>query len=233
MVTLRKGSHGSLVKRLQRLLNGELKPSPNIAKDGLFGQETYKAVVRFQKERGLDPDGIVGDLTWSALGQSLPEPPDTASAASETSEAAWLEVAELELGVHEDSLPDAHNQRILEYHATTALHALADEVPWCSSFVNWVLLQAGFDGTNDALAASWLNWGEPLNQARVGAITVIKKIGATSDAQTGSSTGNHVGFLIEATPTHVRLLGGNQSDQVRYSNYPLDKWTVRGYRWPA
>ncbi|HHV78904.1 MAG TPA: hypothetical protein GXX40_04745 [Firmicutes bacterium] len=36
--------------------------------DCLFGYQTYLAVVRFQKEHGLTPDGIVGPLTRKALG---------------------------------------------------------------------------------------------------------------------------------------------------------------------
>jgi len=39
-----------------------------------------------------------------------------------------------------DEIPGSdHNQRILEYHATTTLpsgDAGRDETPWCSSFVN-------------------------------------------------------------------------------------------------
>ena len=35
--------------------------------DGLFGDETAKAVCRFQQARRLDVDGIVGQATWAAL----------------------------------------------------------------------------------------------------------------------------------------------------------------------
>jgi len=37
------------------------------AADGLFGPGTETAVKNFQTSRGLDPDGIVGPLTWAAL----------------------------------------------------------------------------------------------------------------------------------------------------------------------
>lgn len=59
MVTLRKGSSGPDVYKLQRLLG--------IETDGIFGMNTLTAVQRFQKEQGLIPDGIVGDRTWAAL----------------------------------------------------------------------------------------------------------------------------------------------------------------------
>ncbi|HVZ36202.1 MAG TPA: TIGR02594 family protein [Polyangiaceae bacterium] len=132
----------------------------------------------------------------------------------------------------ENSLPGQHTQRILDYHATTTLKATTDEVPWCSSFVNWVMIQANLRGTGSAAAKSWMNWGHELSAPRSGAVVVIKKKNATSDASTGSATGFHVGFYISSTPTSVRILGGNQSNQVRFSTFSLEKWDVKGYYWP-
>ncbi|MGH6821688.1 MAG: glycoside hydrolase family protein, partial [Methylocella sp.] len=42
--------------------------------DGSFGSVTEKAVVAFQKAKGLKPDAVVGAKTWAALG---PYPPPT------------------------------------------------------------------------------------------------------------------------------------------------------------
>lgn len=60
MQTLKKGSKGEDVKKLQQLLH--------ISADGIFGSGTEKAVMQFQKEHGLTQDGIVGPNTWKALG---------------------------------------------------------------------------------------------------------------------------------------------------------------------
>ena len=95
------------------------------------------------------------------------------------------------------------------------------------------MIQAGYRGTNSAAAKSWLGWGKSLDAPREGAITVIKKKGATSDAATGSTSGFHVAFYLSATATHVRLLGGNQRDRVKESSYPLTDYEVKGYRWPS
>ena len=39
--------------------------------DGEFGDDTFNAVVQFQRDHGLDADGIVGDQTWSAITAEL------------------------------------------------------------------------------------------------------------------------------------------------------------------
>lgn len=38
-----------------------------ITADGIFGQQTHDAVVKFQENNGLTTDGVVGPVTWSAL----------------------------------------------------------------------------------------------------------------------------------------------------------------------
>jgi uncharacterized protein (TIGR02594 family) len=144
-----------------------------------------------------------------------------------------MTIAEAEVGVHEDAIPGRQNQRIIEYHQATSLRATTDEVPWCSSFVNWVMKQAGYRGTNSALAKSWLDWGLAIESPRAGAVVVIKKKGAASDVATGSSTGFHVAFFVSVSPAYIRLLGGNQGDQVRYSNFYLKGYDIKGYRWPV
>jgi len=40
------------------------------AVDGIFGQATYDAVVRFQKKNGLTADGVAGEQTLAAMGIS-------------------------------------------------------------------------------------------------------------------------------------------------------------------
>src|SRR5215510_591295 len=57
------------VKELQTLLETD---GFAIGVDGLFGRNTEAAVKRFQREQGLDDDGIVGPLTWAALLETEP-----------------------------------------------------------------------------------------------------------------------------------------------------------------
>jgi uncharacterized protein (TIGR02594 family) len=140
-----------------------------------------------------------------------------------------MKFAKDEVGEHEKPGKVA-NPRIIEYHAATSLKAKSDEVAWCSSFVNWCMQKAGIAGTRSAAAASWVDWGAPTS-ARYGAVVVIYNAGAANSRL--STSGNHVAFLVEETATHYVLLGGNQSDSVKVSNFNKSKWRIKARRWPA
>lgn len=66
MKTLKRGSKGEEVKKVQRILQ--------LVDDGIYGVLTEEAVREFQAEHGLGIDGIVGPLTWEALEKSQPRP---------------------------------------------------------------------------------------------------------------------------------------------------------------
>ena len=125
-------------------------------------------------------------------------------------------IALKELGVQEH-IGIAHNPRILEYHQATSLKASSDEIPWCASFVNWCLREAGFNGTHSASARSFLDWGKDvlLEEAKQGDIVVFSR---------GSNpTFGHVGFYAGRTQTTINVLGGNQSNRVSLAAYPISK----------
>lgn len=67
---LYQGDSGTAVIELQRLLNSR---GANLAIDGFFGPRTLNAVLRFQQQFGLTPDGAVGQITWAELQKNQPE----------------------------------------------------------------------------------------------------------------------------------------------------------------
>lgn len=69
--TIQNGSQGSWVKTLQERLNalGFRDPQGQVLlTDGVFGTRTEYAVKNFQTQHAPPVDGVVGPITWSALG---------------------------------------------------------------------------------------------------------------------------------------------------------------------
>jgi N-acetylmuramoyl-L-alanine amidase len=80
--TLRLGARGGAVVTLQQRL-ATLHYFDVGAADGVFGQNTYHAVIAFQKVQGLGRDGIVGPATWAKLARPyVPAPRYRLAAAS-------------------------------------------------------------------------------------------------------------------------------------------------------
>lgn len=132
----------------------------------------------------------------------------------------WLTVAMAELGQSEGR-NGASNPRIEAYHATTTLGARPDSVPWCSSFVNFCLQEAGIAGTRSAAARSWLGWGTDAADFTEGCIVVLSR---------GNPPKGHVGFYVGRESGRIRLLGGNQTDRVSIASFEADR--VLGRRLP-
>lgn len=65
--TVRKGDTGTAVKVLQLALVAYEYNIGKCGPDGEFGLDTENAVKRFQKNSGIEVDGIVGKDTWSKL----------------------------------------------------------------------------------------------------------------------------------------------------------------------
>ncbi len=81
-IVLRLGSVGENVRLMQTYLNAISNSYPSIPKvtaDGVFGPATQNAVIAFQKQFGLTPDGLIGKQTWDKIvsvykNESLPYP---------------------------------------------------------------------------------------------------------------------------------------------------------------
>lgn len=141
-------------------------------------------------------------------------------------EAPWFDVAQTE----KDANIAEPNPRILTYFQSTDLRPLptSTDTPWCGAFAAFCMAQSGSPAAaasipkGAARAASWKTWGTPLplksSDIPTGAVVVL-----TPGEGTGGS--GHVGFFAGYTADgkNVTLLGGNQSNQVKLSNFPLSR----------
>lgn len=118
-----------------------------------------------------------------------------------------------------------HNPIITGFWKHINPHILDDETPWCAAFVSHVLESNNYRSSRKANARSYMQWGQPLNEPRLGCVVVFWR---------GSKLGwkGHVGFVVGRTPDgQLAVLGGNQGDCVSIKAFPVDR--VLGYRWPV
>ena len=70
-----RGNTGSSVLDLQQKLN---RNGYSLDEDGVFGSNTYRAVLDYQRKNNLAVDGVVGDETWGSLNRTTaPSRPTT------------------------------------------------------------------------------------------------------------------------------------------------------------
>ena len=157
--------------------------------------------------------GAKGKTGWCSARYLLPDAPKS----------PWLAVATKEIGIKEYAGTDSNHPRIQLYLSTvnnlSDLEKLQDETAWCSCFMNWCVEQCNAVGTDSAWAKSWGNWrtSVPIASAQTGDIAVF-------DRSSAKGSGGHVAVFItlDADQQNVLVLGGNQSDAVRYAWYPVD-----------
>lgn len=100
--------------------------------------------------------------------------------------------------------------------------------PWCAIFQNASLESCKIAGTRSASSQSFKN--DPnfvkLNEPALGAVTVFWR---------GDHSGlGHVGDYLGETDTHIKTLGGNESDQVQIEMLAKNSssFGLVGYYWP-
>jgi uncharacterized protein (TIGR02594 family) len=125
-----------------------------------------------------------------------------------------LKIAFNELGV-EEIRGNEHNPEVLKYAKETDIKGITtDEIPWCSTFVNWVAWKAGLQYSGKPNARSWLNAGTKVTNPEPGDVVVFWR-------ESPQSWKGHVGFFLglSADRKRVYCLGGNQGNRVSVSAY--------------
>ena len=128
-----------------------------------------------------------------------------------------LALKELSRGVAE--IPGAPADARIALYLASVNQPGSDEIPWCSAFVNWSIVEAGGVGTGKPNARSWLAWGKETLLPQLGCIAVFRR---------GTGWQGHVGFVLDAHGPIVTLLGGNQSDRVSVTHASAAE--LLGYR---
>ncbi|MBT3382919.1 MAG: TIGR02594 family protein [Prolixibacteraceae bacterium] len=134
-----------------------------------------------------------------------------------------LKIAFNELGT-EEIIGSEHNPEVLKYAKDTEIRGItSDEIPWCSTFVNWVAWKAGLQFSGKPNARSWLNIGTKVTSPEPGDIVVFWR-------ESPQSWKGHVGIFLGVSPDRKRVycLGGNQGNRVSVSAYRLN--TVLSYQ---
>jgi len=122
----------------------------------------------------------------------------------------WVKTALKEVGTKE-VVGSQHNKRVLEYHTTTAGRYSNDEVAWCGSFVNWVMLHSGIYDTVDypERAKAWLDFGYSTDYPMLGSVAIKSRQG-----------GGHVCIVIGTDGKDgLYCVGGNQNNEVSIQLY--------------
>lgn len=133
---------------------------------------------------------------------------------------SWLKTAISLIGVKETK-GSITNPEIAKWLKDLGAWWQDDETPWCGLFVAYCIKSAGIPYPKNWMRAkAWQEFGIPLAEPVVGAVVVFTRDG-----------GGHVGFVVGKAPNgNLMVLGGNQGDMVKISEFKLDR--VLGYYWP-
>lgn len=216
---LMMGSRGSETRTLQSKLNQAVSPPPGLDVDGIFGQYTDQAVRRFQTQRRILVDGIVGPQTWGELnrlpagkGGAAPGKSGGASAAVEpTLKVATLakEIGFWERGVMEQPLGSNSGPKVNQYLASVGC---PPGYAWCMAFVYWCYYMASLrlnlpnPAYRNASCTQVHNWA-----ANNGKIVAEPQDGDVFLVRGPGNTYTHTGIVIRAGG-RVTTIEGNTND---------------------
>ena len=177
-------------------------------------------MAALRARRGTVPTDWYDDIMAAlVVGLGMDQPAKPVDPGAARGEPVWLTEARKHLGLTEIPGPK-HNATILGWVKRLGGWFTDDETPWCGTFVAHCMGTIGDrPPKNWFRARDWASWGKP-TPPRVGAIAVF-----------GRQGGGHVGFVVGESPSHLYVLGGNQSNMVNIA--PIAKDRLLALRWPA
>lgn len=255
LTVIRRGATGQIVKDLQTKLTELGYPCGAI--DGSFGSLTYAAVKKFQKDHGLEADGVVGPLTSFALSKAEPNKAETYKPVEnpngEFTVSKLLEIARNEIGYYEkatnsnlyDKTANAGHKDWTKYakelsDAGYFGGANKNGYAWCASFVCWCF----WTMTNkDIKKAKEINCQRSNEGAGCSATSYSYNAAGRWHTKNpkpgdqiffGKGLGDlyHTGIVESVSDTTITTIEGNNSDMVVRKSYAINSSKIAGFGSP-
>jgi hypothetical protein len=227
-----KGSKGQKVKLIQEWL---VLHGFNLVIDGDFGSATDYAVKAFQKNRGLEADGVVGPNTFGQLIAPM------ASVLKPITPGKYTlgEMVAAYAGQHLQAQPrEVGGQNMGPWVRLYMGGNQGVSWPWCAGFVSFILKQACQtlhkplpvkpSISCDFLAADAREKGIFLPETKANDKSKIKP-GAIFLNRRTSTHWIHTGIVIGADPDVFHTVEGNTNDEGSPEGYEVCR-RVRGYK---
>lgn len=149
--------------------------------------------------------------------------------APEKPDIPWMDVALGDLALDWDEIPgEKSNPKVSEAFDVCGYKGWGDETAWCGVYVGSRLRICGYMIPSKCAWAR--NYTEKIKE--YGVRLKEPKWGCVVNVERGSRGGtSHVGFLVGWDDESVRILGGNQSDNVTDS-LVVPRSSVLSYNWP-
>jgi uncharacterized protein (TIGR02594 family) len=203
-------------------VNNELKTSEKAAGDALRATTTLAdatMIVRTKYERcGESEANDANRLLQATMAYNLVmTAPAPVTPAGEPVQVRW---ARTKLGYKEG----VNDVEIESWYKLTGLPQSEwndKTVPWCGVFVSAAYALNGIKAVDSAAALDWLKSGTPVDTPRLGDNVIF-------DWTLIGKTGHHVAIVLALQGNLVQVIGGNQSNSVSITTYPVA--AVKGYR---
>jgi len=227
----KKGERGKKVKLIQEWL---CLNNINIPVDGNFGPATEAAVLRFQRNNGLESDGIVGSKTFEKLITPMKKAIAPISADDKSLGDMIVEYANQHLKQHPKEIGGQNRGPWVRLYMNGNDGA---QWAWCAGFACYVLKQACSSLYNaipinpsfscDSLAADAKQKGIFLKETQIVNISDITK-GSFFLVRRTSTDWTHVGIVTGTGEESFDTIEGNTNDEGSREGYEVCE-RIRGY----